>query len=77
MNNIGRIQLYGKKNYDEALHYHQQALTMLEGSYSLYYGDIAMTLDYIGDIFYEQNKDDHSENKKGVLQNLFRDSAVG
>ena len=44
LNNIGLSLLNGKENYDEALHYQEQALQMLEVSYPSYYGNIATNL---------------------------------
>jgi tetratricopeptide (TPR) repeat protein len=55
-NNIGIRNLYDKENYEEALHFHQQALTMLEPYYPSYYANIADTLNYIGNILRKQEK---------------------
>jgi tetratricopeptide (TPR) repeat protein len=60
LNIIGYTQLYGKKNCDEALHFHQQALTMLETYYPSYVGHIASTLNYIGFVFSKQQKNDEA-----------------
>jgi tetratricopeptide (TPR) repeat protein len=56
LNNIGHIQLCGKRDFVEALHFHQEALNMLETYHPSYYSHIATTLKYIGNVFNEQGK---------------------
>lgn len=58
LNGIGTAQLHGKDNYDQALDYHQQALTILITKYPSDTARIAVTLSYIGDIARKQLKND-------------------
>jgi tetratricopeptide (TPR) repeat protein len=60
LNSVGYIQLNGKENDDESLHYHQQALTMIKTYYPSYYAHIAETLNYIGNIRSKQGKNEEA-----------------